>query len=167
MKDDFTYLEAEEKWTHLIGRFMLDCASIEDSLHRVILQYLKETLITDQQLNETFKKRLDLFHQILLKRFSQGLDKNLLNKAIKRINELYLTRNLIAHNSLSYTFIEDSNGDYQFHGFEITAKKKSARFTTYEQLENEVQSLKECKTQISSFMMKFHEAEFNAAINKE
>ena len=166
MDDDVTYLKAEEKWAHLIGRFMLDFASIEDSVHRVILQYLKETLITDQQLNDTFKNRLDLFHQILLKRFSEGLDKNELNKAIRNIHDLYSTRNLIAHNSISYTFGENENGDFQFIGFEITAKKKSTLFTTYEQLEAKIQTLKECRTQIASFMMKFHEAELEAVINK-
>ena len=167
MDDDVTYLIAEEKWANLIGRFMLDFASIEDIVHRVIIQYLKETLITEQQLNDTFKSRLDLFHQILIKRFSEGLDKSELNNAINKIHDLYPTRNLIAHNSLSYTFGEDQNGDFQFRGFEITAKKKSTIFTTYEQLEGKVQSLKECRTQISSFMLKFHEAELELGLNKE
>lgn len=167
MDDDLTYLKAEERWTHLIGRFMLDFASIEDCIHRVILMYLKETLVTDQQLSDTFKNRLDLFHQILVKRFSDGLDKDELNKAIKKIHDLYFTRNLIAHNSLSYTFGEDKNGDFQFLGFEITAKKKSALSTNYEQLESKVECLKECRTLIANFMMKFHEAELESLINKE
>jgi hypothetical protein len=167
MDDDVTYLKAEEKWTHLIGRFMLDFASIEDSVHRVILKYPNDTPITDKKWKDTFKNRVNLFHQILLKRFSEGLEKNELNKAINKFHELYNTRNLIAHNSLSYAFGEDENGNFRFLGFEIAGKKNNAIFTTYEQLESRVQCLKECRIQISSFMLKFHEAELESSINKE
>ena len=64
MDDDLTYLKAEERWTHLIGRFMLDFASIEDCIHRVILMYLKETLVTDQQLSDTFKNNNHRYYEL-------------------------------------------------------------------------------------------------------
>ena len=60
MDDDLTYLKAEERWTHLIGRFMLDFASIEDCIHRVDFPRFSRQLI----MSEITKRKLNERHQI-------------------------------------------------------------------------------------------------------
>lgn len=161
MTHDLDYLEEEDNWTRLIGRFMLDFASIEDSIHRVLIHYLRETLITEKELNGTFKNRLKLFQRILTKSFSKKIDGESLRKTVKRISDLYPTRNLLAHNSISYVFAEDDKGDYRFMGFEIANRKDKSMFMNYEQLENRILELKECRIAMSSFMMEFHKAELD------
>jgi len=159
MSEDVTYLIAEEKWTSLIGRFMMDFASIEDCVHRVIKFYVEKTLIKDSQISENFRVRLELFKAVMAECFIDS-DTTEFESTIDEIGRLYLTRNLIAHNSLSYAFEEDKDGNMNFMGFTISARKKANVEINFDSFTEEVSKLKQCRTDLAKYMMQFHVAEF-------
>jgi len=161
MSEDVTYLIAEEKWTALIGRFMMDFASIEDCVHRVIKFYVEKTLIKDSQISENFRVRLELFKAVMAECFIDT-DTTEFESTIDEIGRLYLTRNLIAHNSLSYAFEEDNDGNMNFMGFTISARKKANVEINFDSFSEEVPKLKQCRTDLAKYMMQFHVVEFQS-----
>jgi len=161
MSEDVTYLIAEEKWTALIGRFMMDFASIEDCVHRVIKFYVEKTLIKDSQISENFRVRLELFKAVMAECFIDT-DTTEFESTIDEIGRLYLTRNLIAHSSLSYDFKEDAERNMNFIGFNISGRRKDDISVDFEQLTDAVSKLKQCRTDLAKYMMQFHVVEFQS-----
>jgi len=159
MSEDVTYLIAEEKWTALIGRFMLDFGSIEDSIYRVITFYNKEALNKDFI---AFKVRLELFKAVMEERFVEVDLIKAFGSTVDEISGLYDIRNLIAHSSLSYEFKEDAEGNMNFIGFNISGRRKDDISVDFERLTNAVSKLKQCRTDLAKYMMQFHVAEFES-----
>lgn len=158
MTDDLTYLVAENDWANLIGHFMLDYANIEDCIHRVIKFHIRQTLIDESHLIDKFPIKLSLFKTIMIEQFVDHKSKSHFESVVKKITELNSTRNVIAHNPLSYHFVE-KDGNMEFVGFGISGKKANSCPMDLERFKKEAEKLRNCTVNLSEFMLQFHLAE--------
>jgi hypothetical protein len=160
MEIDVNFDETENKWIPLIGQFILDFVSIEESINRVNRSYLKTTLVANDLLMDNLKSQLSLFVIIFEKRyFTNAADILKLNAFKDKLLELVKIRNLIAHNGLSLVFKRNEDGEDRFFDFKISGKKNNSPSINYNELMDRVTELRQCRTHLEELMMRFYEAE--------
>lgn len=161
MSDDVNFLYAERKWIPVIGKFIIDFASIEDSLHHVVSYHLRDTYVQPNWFAEKIKEQIAIFKEVMLSEVLDAKeDEEKLNLLVSQILQLKQTRNLIAHNSLSLSFVEDEQGRISAAGFEIGGKRNINFSINYDQLVKEMKRLEKSRSQLHTFMLKFHEYEY-------
>lgn len=161
MNDNVNIIYAEQKWIPVIGKFIIDFASIEDSLYHVVRFHLQGTFVQSNWFAEKINEKIEIFKDVML---SEVLvvkeDEEKLNLLISQIQLLKKTRNLIAHNSLNLSFVEDEQGQISAAGIEIGGKRGANYSVTYDELVQEAKRLEECRSQLDSFMLQFHEYQY-------
>ncbi len=144
---DYNFDIEEQRWTPLIGEFIIHSANIEDAVFRFNEKYLKATLVEQKNLKtNNFENQLNLFKKIYLDRFeNKNCDIELLQSFLNISKRLRKTRNTIAHNSLGLVFEEQTDGQMKLVGFEIENKEKVDVSININQFQNSVEEIKECR----------------------
>lgn len=152
--------KAEEKWIPLIGQFMFDYSSIEDSIHHVIQYAIRKTIIGSEDITDRLEQRIKLFQRVILSFLKEKEDKDRLKLVVKRVQALKTTRNLIAHNPVNLAFKVGPGRSLKMLGFQISSKKNEKVFVNLTGFKQRVKELRECRAKLSELMMQLHVEEF-------
>lgn len=150
---DVNFDKAEEKWIPLIGQFMFDYSSIEDSIHHVIKYATGKTIINAEDITDRLEQRIKLFQRVMLAFLKEKEDKDKLKGVVKRMLSLKTTRNLIAHNPVNLAFKVGPGRSLKMLGFQISSKKNEKVFVNLASFKKRVKELRECRVMLSVLMM--------------
>ncbi len=165
MTINVNFLLAEKQWIPLIGKFIVDFASVEDSLHQVVKHHVRNTFINSEWFAERFENQLKIFEDVMTNEvLVEESDIKTLHVFVSTIKQLKQTRNLIAHNSLGLSFQENETGEMKAIGFTIDGKRKKGYSINFDMLVNESQRLTNCRAALNKLMMKFHEIELKLVL---
>ena len=159
--EDVDFDVESEKWSPLIGKFILIFGDIERTIQYVIFNHLIGSFITENDLSAHFEKKIDLFERILRKRYAEDRLSNKLSLVVDSIRKLKTTRNLLAHNGLSLSFKEDSSGEFRLVQFEVISHKENAGINLKD-LGDKLKELEHCRTLLSELLMPFYDAQSNS-----
>ena len=165
MTINVNFLLAEKQWIPLIGKFIVDFASVEDSLHQVVKHHVRNTFINSEWFAERFEDQLKIFEDVMTSEILvDELDIKKLHLFVATIKQLKQTRNLIAHNSLGLSFEENETGEMKAIGFTIDGKRKKGYSINFDKLSDESKRLTNCRSMLCKLMMKFHEIELKLVL---
>jgi dynactin complex subunit len=143
---DVCFDSAEEKLVPLVGRFIIDFVAIEDSIN-LILNNSRSRLTESHRNNlKWFDDRVNAFHYVLPSYMSSKEEIESLNSVISKIKDMYLIRNLLAHNSVGLAVLRDESGNFKEAGFEISGKRKDI-VENLDSLRNKVDELRKLRVQ--------------------
>ena len=146
---------AEQVWAPVIGQFILEFATIEDFLHSIISEYLKDKHVTESDLKDSLPSRLSLFKKIVSERLDSQQDRQKLNSCIDGISNLVKTRNLLAHNSLSLEMEETQEGTIRAIGPIISGRRDLNMTITLGTLRLRLSDLKRHRNEMGDFIPLF------------
>lgn len=149
---------AEKAWSPLIGKFIVNFVVIEDSIHHIIGKHFNKLTAKEIKNINKFKVRLNAFKRIMSLYIFDKKAKKEFHKNIKEILSLYNTRNLLAHNALSFAFNLHNNGDLKSIGFQINGKKLETSLN-YKELKEKIDQLKNARTKFSELTYIYYETE--------
>jgi glutamate synthase domain-containing protein 3 len=165
MTINVNFLLAEKQWIPLIGKFIVDFVSIEDSLHQVVKHHVRNTFIKSDWFLDRFEDQLQIFEAVMRKQILvKELDITNLSIFVENIKQLKQIRNLIAHNSLGLSFEENETGEMKSIGFTIDGKRKKSYSINFDKLLGESKRLSCCKSMLNKLMMKFHKNELKLTL---
>jgi hypothetical protein len=147
---------AEQVWAPVIGQFILEFATIEDFLHSIISEYLKNKHVTESDLKDSLPSRLSMFKKIVSERLDSQQDRQKLNSSVDGIANLVKTRNLLAHNSLSLEMEETQEGTIRAIGPVISGRRDPNMTITLGTLRLRLSDLKRHRNEMSDFLSLFH-----------
>jgi len=147
----------EEKWAPLIGRFILEFANIEDSIHLVTSYHLAGTIIEHSDINERLGIRLNLCKKILEASVEDQCQKIKIQACFNCIQDLVQTRNLLAHNALSIVFEEGNDGHFRQIGPVIAGRKNINITIDFESLTAKLADLRSHRLELRDFVVTFLE----------
>lgn len=147
----------EEKWAPLIGRFILEFANIEDSIHHVTSCHLAGTIIEHSDINEKLGARINLCKKILDASVQDQRQKIKIQKCFKGINDLVQIRHLLAHNALSIVFEEGNDGHFRLIGPVIAGRKNINTTVDFESLTSKLDDLRSRRLELRDFVVEFLE----------
>ena len=156
---DVDFEKESEKWSPLIGKFILIFGEIEHSIQDVISHHLEGSIFVVNDLSTHLDKRIDLFDRILRQRCVDECVRSNLSSVVKSIKELRVVRNLLSHNGLSLSLEEDSAGDFRLVQFEVSSHKDKTGIGLSE-LENMLQELEHCRKLLSQLLIPFCETQW-------
>jgi hypothetical protein len=151
-----SFEQAEQVWAPVIGQFILEFATIEDFLHSVISEYLRDKHVTESDLKESLPSRLSLFKKIIFERLESHQDRQKLNSSVEGIGHLVKTRNLLAHNSLSLEMEETQEGTIRAIGPVISGRRDPNMTITLGTLRLRLSDLKRHRNEMSDLLSVFH-----------
>ena len=138
---DVCFDSAEERLVPLIGRFIIDFVFIEDSIE-LILNNSQNRLTENYKKNlNWFEGRVKAFHYVLPSYLTSKEEIEELDSVISKVKDMYLIRNLLAHNSVGLAVTRDEYGNFKEAGFEISGKRKDI-VENLDSLENKVIELR-------------------------
>lgn len=164
---EHSFTQEEDKWAPLIGKVILDFANIEDFFHQVISFYLQKSIIKKEDLSEKFENQLALFGRVLRAELVLSkVDDEKLVSALKAIKTHRVTRNLVAHNSLGLSVLEDKDGNLKIGGFGMDGRKGKTLYMDYETLRMNSIAISKIRSDLSDIMMLFysHQAKLRGSI---
>ncbi len=155
---DVNFEKAENDWSPLIGRFIVDFVVIDDTMFHVIGSNSRR--LNDKELDEIkeFKPRVKLFKKVM-KTYLEPIDLAKLDKVMTKISDLYPIRNLLAHNSLTFAYEPIANGNLKPVGFQINGRK-TGRSINITELKKKAKELASIRIHFSELSMAYYEAEF-------
>lgn len=156
---EMDFEKESEKWSPLIGKYILVFGDIERSIHDVISYHLRESLIDVKDISLTLEKKIDLFDRILREKCVDDRLSKKLSLVVKLISKLIQTRHLLAHNGLSLSLEEGLSGDFRLVQFEIVSHKNKAGINLKE-LSAKLKELEQCRILILELLLPLYEAQW-------
>lgn len=160
---DVMFNQAENEWAPLIGKFIVDFVMIDDAMFDLINK--NQHRLTDKELKdlEKFKSRVRLFKKVL-KTYLQPTSVKQLDEVIRKISDLYVIRNLLAHNSLTFAYEQLADQQMTVIGFQVNGRKSDLSINITE-LKEKAQELVDQRVQFSDLIMVYYKAEFELISN--
>jgi len=154
---DVNFEKAEKEWAPVVGRFIVDFVMIEDAMSDVIEK--NRHRLTDKELKglDRFKTKRKLYLKVM-RLYLEPMDVARLHEVMVKVKELYEVRNLLAHNSLSFVYEQESDEKLKVVGFQVIGKKNELSMNLSE-LKKKVQELQFERKRFSELSMAYYEAE--------
>jgi hypothetical protein len=161
---DVCFDSAEEKLVPLIGRFIIDFVFIEDSMN-LILNNSQNRLTENHKKNlNRFEGRVKAFHYVLPSYMSSKEEIEALDSVISKVKDMYLIRNLLAHNSVGLAVTMDESGKFKEAGFEISGKRKDI-VENLDSLKNKVIELRSLRLDFIKLTESYYNYEVKLMMN--
>jgi hypothetical protein len=160
---DVMFDQAENEWAPLIGKFIVDFVMIDDAMFDLINK--NQHKLTDKELEdlEKFKARVSLFKKVL-KTYLEPTSAKQLDDVMRKISDLYVIRNLLAHNSLTFAYEQLPDQKMTVVGFQVNARKIDLSINITE-LNEKAQELAAQRARFSDLIMIYYKAEFELISN--
>jgi hypothetical protein len=160
---DVMFDQAENEWAPLIGKFIVDFVMIDDAMFDLINK--NQHRLTDKELKdiEKFKSRVKLFKKVL-KTYLEPTSAEQLDEVMRKISDLYVIRNLLAHNSLTFAYEQLPDQKMTVIGFQVNGRKSELSINITE-LKEKAGELVAQRARFSDLIMVFYKAEFELISN--
>ena len=163
---DVCFDKAEKKWSPLIGRFIVDFVMIDDSIQHIIGKHIHRLNKAEVNNQGKFKIRIKSIKKIMKLYLTDSISIKKFNKTTKNILDLYVIRNLLAHNSLSFAYELQKNGKLKAVGFQINGKKEDVSIN-FKELKTKIDQLRSERIRFTELSMSYYEAELKLIEQKE
>jgi hypothetical protein len=134
--------KAEESWAPIVGAFILEFGTIEDTVQLIISRNLADTCIEVGDLNSRLPNKLEILERIIKMSQSKETAQEEVLKSISAIKVLCGVRNMIAHNPLAIELEETKDGRMRFSRLLITGRKNPQKFESLDSLTHKLSELR-------------------------